>query len=385
MPNNFVNDAEIARRISPTLIAYVKRASKATSICAPSMLNHPAASLVEIVAANLISLAQTGYTGTRKALRFTVANTDTANAFACWSEPSSDWVVITSGLIEILWSESLKLDRLTHALEKEVVADFPIGDMLRSCVGEVDSSSSRFRELIFMSAVAFFVGHEIGHLIDGHAACYEEGGAKDGFNADDEDPQLAKGDSQLRKQALELRADSFGVEYSLRFTINTLFSLCFKPGLPLEELARIQTQVAWIAMLGMSLAIAKIRPVRVDISQQGNFSHPPSAFRALWLNNRATEMMRSWLPLIDEQAMRQIAEHALVQANGLTVLPYDEAQGCFVGSLSREELVRALNQTGIRRLIFESDEVRAYVSALRALDAELHPLLVPHQRRVKLV
>lgn len=349
------------------------------------MLNHPAASLVEIVAANLIYVAQTGYTGTRKALRFTVANTDTANAFACWSEPSSDWIVITSGLIEILWNESLKLDRLTHALEKEAVADFPIGDTLRSCVGEMDSSSSRFRELMFMSAVAFFVGHEIGHLIDGHAVCYEEGGAKDGFNADDEDPQLTKGDSQLRKQALELRADSFGVEYSLRFTINTLFSLCFKPGLALEEAAHIQSQVAWIAMLGMSLAIAKIRPVRVDISQQGNFSHPPPAFRALWLNNRATEMMRCWLPLIDEQTMRQIAEHALVQANGLTVLPYDEAQGCFVGSLSREELVRALNQTGIRRLIFESDEVSAYVSALRALDAELHPLLAPHQRRVKLV
>lgn len=184
-------------------------------------------------------------------------------------------------------------------------------------------------------------------------------------------------------QTLELRADTFGVEYSLKFTLCTLASIYSEPDLSHEAVASFQMQGAWIAMLGMSLAIAKIRPVRVDITQHNNSSHPPSAFRALWLNSQAIENMRAWLPYIDEYTRRQIAEHALVQANALTVLHYDETQDCFEGRLSGEELVSKLNETGIRRLIFESGAVSEYVDALRALDAELHPLLTPHQRRVR--
>ena len=113
-------------------------------------------------------------------------------------------------------------------------------------------------------------------------------------------------------------------------------------------IARLQLQAVWIATLGMSLAMAKIRPVRVDITQHRNSSHPPSAFRALWLNSQAIANMREWLPYNDERTRRQIAKHALVQANALTVLPYDETQACFDGCLSREGLVSKLNQTGIR-------------------------------------
>ncbi|WP_186036174.1 M48 family metalloprotease [Burkholderia gladioli] len=382
MPNNFAQDAEIAMRHSPALLAYLKQ-YEATSLCAPSTLTHPAASLIEHVAAQLISVGQTGYTGTSKSLRFAVAKSDIANAFAYWSEPRNDWVVITSGLIELLWSESLKLDRLTHALEKETLGEFPVGDMLRSYAGDTGSSGSRFRELIFMSAVAFFVGHEIGHLVDGHAACYDGLAAYDGFNADDEEPQVMANGDRRSTQALELRADTFGVEYSLKFTLSSVLALCFEPNLSQDAIARLQLQAAWIATLGMSLAMAKIRPVRVDINQHRNSSHPPSAFRALWLNSQAIANMRAWFPYIDERARRQIAEHALVQANALTVLTYDETQNCFDGHLSREDLVRKLNQTGIRRLIFESGAASEYVAALRVLDAKLHPLLTPRQRRVR--
>ncbi|WP_175769543.1 M48 family metalloprotease [Burkholderia cenocepacia] len=383
MPNNFSKDAEIAMRNSPALLAYLKNKFEVASLCSPSALTHPAASLIEHVATLLISVAQTGYTGTKKSLRFAVAESDSSNAFAYWSEPRNDWIVITSGLIETLWSESLRLDRLTHALEKDALGEFPMGATLRSAVSEADPSSSRFRELIFMSAVAFFVGHEIGHLVDGHAACYDGPGAYDKSNANDDDPLVTANGDQRRKQALELRADSFGVEYSLKFTLCTVLIPSFKPNLSPDAIASLQRQAAWIATLGMSLAMSTIRPVRVDITQHRKPEHPPSAFRALWLNSRANANMQEWLPKIDERTRQLIAQHALLQANALTVLPYDETQRCFDGCLSGEDLVRMLNQTGIRRLIFEDKATGEYVAALRALDAELHPLLIPRQRRVK--
>jgi hypothetical protein len=375
MPNDFVLDSTFAKR-SPALLDYIEKRTTTRKVCAPLSLAHPAAAVVDTTVRVLFSDAQRRYWGATKALRFTIAEGGAnANAFACWTEPRCDWVILTSSLIDLLWTESAKLDRLAHLMQDQSVGPFPLGDALRDTPGTTTDGGSILRELLFASGIAFFIGHELGHLLDGHSSCYPENDSK----AKVSDEAIDK--DRLRQQALELRADRFGVEFAMRFAITILAKELRERDRSEAELAHLQAQVAYIATLGMSLALAKLRPVRVDLNQQRGVGHPPAAFRALWFSTEAINRMGEWFPLIDQARRQQIAKNALTEANAITVLPYDSRLDRFDGEVSKERLLRAINDTGIRKLIFDDTILPGYVEQLSALDAEFHPSLLRHQRK----
>ncbi|MDR8093254.1 M56 family metallopeptidase [Burkholderia gladioli] len=378
MSIDFIAHSQLAQRNS-ALLSHIEEDAKTRKVCAPSLLAHPAALEVEAATHALFERAQAAYRGDRQSLRFTIAvgPKTVANAFAYWLGAHGDWVVLTSGLIDLLWTESLKLDRLTLLVQDELIGNFACGKSLRSTPSRTTEGGSAFRELLFSTGLAFFIGHELGHLLDGHSSSYIRGNTKaKAFNGSDEN-------ARLRKQALELRADRFGVEYAMRFALIRLSNGIYVHEPTKAEQAHLQAQAAYVATLGMCLAAAMLRPKPVDFRKYLGADHPPSAVRALWLSSEAISRMSEWLPLIDEDTMRHISISALAQVNAMALLPYDRVLDRFESEVSKERVLLAMRETGIRKLIFDDAELPSYVETMKVMDAELHPILQAHQRKLR--
>lgn len=358
--HDFAADLQAAQA-DPVLHQHLIGVCLTNGLLLPGGPGIPNPDLVIEVASSLIDGWQGRYT-MPKPLRFVISSSEIVeNALACWT-PTNDWVVVSVGLLSLLSENADRLARdVLHVLSERL--DLQMTQRLKKDAGRSAAYAANF----YKSAIAFFIGHEIAHLYDGHEGF--RGYAPGAGNLND--PGLSH-----EYQALELGADYAGTQAAARVAMKGFLS-----GLDAQLVQGIadpilKRELILLVSLGPLLALTLFQPEALKQVLLDTGTHPDDRFRALW--------MVSNLKMFVEETMQDDENPyaAIEQINlGLNIVLLQNAarNDTLIQLLElapRDGDIAALRTTGIRRLMFSDDVIshqRLLYEAYRDLKPQLHP------------
>jgi len=307
---------------------------------APGDPGVPNPGLVTEIASVLLDEWHARYT-IKKPLRFVVSDSkNVKNALACWT-PTNDWVVVSLGL---LWLLSENADRLSRDLL--FVLSGPLNlQMTQRLRGDV-SRSLAYTESLYAGAVAFFIGHEIAHLYDGH----------EGFRGHSLVPgKVVDPNLTHEYQALELGADYGGTRAAGRVAMKKFIDILEAPLVQGIEDQLLKRELLLIVSLGPLLAFTLFQPEALKQVLIDAGTHPDDRYRALW-------MVSNLMMFFDELKDQQDPDAAIEQISlALTIVLIQNAAANdalvqLFELAPRDGDMAVLRTSGIRRLLF-SEEV----------------------------
>jgi hypothetical protein len=107
----------------------------------------PASRILESVCKDLLIKMQRRYSSSKRQLRLVVYSDATiANAFAVWTMPQNDWIVLTTGLLRELYDGSQRLG----AIIGEAYTDSQLAVSLHHGVGKTDLSMTELGVVLML-------------------------------------------------------------------------------------------------------------------------------------------------------------------------------------------------------------------------------------------
>lgn len=328
----------------------------------------PAAHVLDATCFRIIEKIQKRYTRSERKLRLALhSSADIANALAVWTRPDNDWIVLSIGLLQKLHGGASRLGDLICT----AYPTYGLATTLNERSGSGDGELSQLAEAIYAAVVAFFLGHEAGHHFEGHDGFYGP------MSAVSESDILNLSNATIDSHALELGADLFGANESIRIMVAYLVHILPEGAINERSKSKYAEQIIFLAAAGVFAALFVLKPRKNGNHLGVGSTHPAKSFRALWLTNVVTSELANNFSSLDGSAIMDLVIQALIAAVGLTV------NACEFGEWEsyqkREGDIAALRATGIRRLIFD-DGVSDYVATLHSRYLGLRERLGPYAR-----
>jgi hypothetical protein len=283
------------------------------------------------------------------------------NAIAAWGK--RDWIAISDALM-------VRLHKSAEALAPQVMHDIGVEKTRLGAVMQkakpAPGLSTAMASCLYIGAVGFIAGHEVGHHLEGHDGYYSSGSVR---LRDASDQEL-----KLEQQALEIGPDERGAIISRQ--ILTTFLMKFFDGetLSQEVQAEYQAVVATVLSVGLFSALAVIRPRSIGMKDASEKRHPPGALRALLLSMYLSEKIKECFGLLSPPLRRQIRMVSLDIAAAESVGKGAKEAAILNRAKKNEPL--GLRAAGIRRALFDPD-LRHHLRKLLEIRSRLQPTLHP--------
>lgn len=314
----------------------------------------------EIVGA-AVSLGRDGYKERSERLCAIFCSSTEPNAIAAWG--SRDWIVISNALM-------FRLHKSAEALAPQVMHTVGVKDTRLGTVMQKAKSAPGFStamaSCLYIGAVGFFAGHEVGHHLEGHDGYYLPGSVRLRDASDQ--------DLKLEQQALEIGPDERGAIISRQ--ILTSFLLKFYNGetLSQEDQAEYQAVIATVLSVGLFSALAVIRPRSIGMKEASEKRHPPGALRAWMLSMYLSGKIKECCSLISSPVQQQIQMVSLDIAAAESVGKGAKEAAILNRAKTSEPL--GLRAAGIRRALFDPD-LPHHLRTLLEIRSRLRPTLRP--------
>lgn len=314
------------------------------------------------VSARAVDLGRARYADHPERLRAVIsASTKKENALAV--QGASDWIVISVALMTRLADVC---ERLTPELMTDTgLNNTGLGKRLTTLPPTNAEFTSATSSLLFAGALAFFLGHEIGHHLDGGLGIQEHASS-----------DLARLPANDVEQALEIVADERGVIISRQVLATHLDDyLEFREYTDFEQ-AEFQVAIALLVSVSVFLCMAILRPRSFELDQMERMKHPPGALRVLWMSTHLTETVKSTMPLVSNQMRRHIRFVALDMAALASIEVGTAPDGVLKERVGKRNEPLGIRALSIRRALFEPN-VAKRMRHLLTVRRDIRPLLRP--------
>lgn len=299
-----------------------------------------------------------------------IAASEKSNAYAIWSSTKYDWVVLTEGLLTELRDSAddaaCRIDErmpeiLQSALGQRIITLPPLRGGFQTALGS----------LLYVAAIGFFVGHEVGHHIEGHDGYYAEGAPAEVAS----DSSSEVGADALIKQALEFQADRHGVLISRVVLMRFLLKLVDVANYSEREQRQYNRVIALLLSAGVLMSLVIIRPRGIDWIRIGKATHPPTVLRALEISAELTASIKANFNKLTEAERRWIRLLSLELAAQGTIVSGSYEDKMFQERRKRNEPA-ALRAVGLRAALYDP-HVQTYIEkvaiSLDPVKPRLHP------------
>ncbi|MDA3668085.1 hypothetical protein PFF91_03485 [Burkholderia cenocepacia] len=283
------------------------------------------------------------------------------NAIAAWGR--RDWIVISDALMA-------RLHKSAEALAPKVMHEIGVEETRLGAIMQkakpIPGFSTAMASCLYVGAVAFIAGHEVGHHLEGHDGYYLPGAVRLRDASDK--------DVKLEQQALEIGPDERGTIISRQ--ILTPFLLQFFDGemLNQEVQAEYQAVLATVLSVGLFSALAIIRPRSIGMKDAAEKRHPPGALRALLLSEYLSQKINENCGLLSPDVQWQIRMVSLDIAAAESVGKGAKEAAILNRAKKNEPL--GLRAAGIRRALFDPD-LRYHMRELLDIRNRLRSTLRP--------
>ncbi|MES2244206.1 MAG: hypothetical protein V4639_15125, partial [Pseudomonadota bacterium] len=218
-----------------------------------------------------VALGRDRYKERPERLCAVICSSTQPNAIAAWGK--RDWIVISDALM-------VRLHRSAEALAPQVMHDMGmeetrLGALIRKAE-PAPGFSTALASCLYVGAVGFIAGHEVGHHLEGHDGYYLHGAVR--FR------EASDQDLKLEQQALEIGPDERGAIISRQILITFLMKFSDGKTLSQEAQAEYQAVIATVLSVGLFSVLAVIRPKSIGMKEASEKRHPPGALRALMLS-----------------------------------------------------------------------------------------------------
>ncbi len=321
----------------------------------------PLTSFTADIVGAAVQLGRERYSERSERLCAVFCSSSEPNAIAAWG--SRDWIVISDALMDRLYKSAEALARqLMHDVGVE---ETKLGAAMQTAK-PTPGFSTAMASCLYIGAVGFIAGHEVGHHLEGHDGYYLRGSVRLRDTSDQ--------DLKLEQQALEIGPDERGAIISRQ--IQTPFLMEFFDGeTPSQEVqAEYQAVVATVLSVGLFSALAVIRPRSIGMKDASEKRHPPGALRALLLSMYLSEKIKENFHLLSPSLRREIRMVSLDIAAAESV--GKRAKEAAILNRAKKNEPLGLRAAGIRRALFDPD-LRHHLRKLLEIRGRLRPTLHP--------
>ncbi len=363
------NDVELAR--------FLKHRADGKQVLSALDPTIPATRIISAVSLNLFKDSQKSYVGMRHHLHLVFVESEVPNAFATWTAPGRDWVVICTGLLDELAYGAERLSNFIGAHKNDQsVAMRTVALALHHRPSNAVGGNSQLFDCLFAGGFAFFAGHEVGHHFDGHEAFF--GSVSASAKGIDELNIWTQQAPSIDQHARELGADVFSARKCIQCIVAyTADLLSFADMDEIETAARGECAI-YLAAASLFTCLFVFRPGKYMGPLAASKTHPSHELRAVWLANFAICYLREAFPAIAPTEVSRLVLQCLQEAAALAALDSRRFKNLLsTGNYDAGE--SAIRASGIRRVIFD-DEVTPYIEDVTSRYEILKKRLAPCAR-----
>lgn len=298
----------------------------------------------------------------RDPLRLCAVLSASEHEMALAVDSSRDWILVSKGLIDRLFR--VAEDLAPRLMAETEMGETGLGRRLATLPPMNGGFTSALSSLLFTGALAFFVGHETGHHLEGHLPLLGARAAGDIF-------ELPR---SLVEQAMEVDADERGVIVS-RQTMGWYLIQSVEPREYSEaEQNEGHAVLAMLLSVGLFLCMAHLRPKAVSLKALDDKAHPPGSLRLMLMSMYLTLSIKAAFK-ITEKYRRQIRMVSLDMTSEACIEPGTKAAQLIKERANRKGEPHGLRALGLRRAIFDLD-LKHRARELLAVRQELRARLV---------
>lgn len=254
-----------------------------------------------------------------------------------------DWILVSKGLIARLFQ--VAEDLAPRLMAETGMRETGLGRRLTTLPPMHGGFTSALSSLLFTGALAFFVGHEIGHHLEGHLGLLGSHATGDIF-------ELPR---NIVEQALEVDADERGVIVSRQTMGLYLLQAIESREYSEAEKSEYHAVLAMLLSAGLFLCMAHLRPKAVSFKDRSDKSHPPGSLRVLLVSMYLTSSIKTIFK-ITEKYRRQVRMISLDMASEACVEPGTKAAALLKERrANRKGEPHGMRALGLRRAIFDLD------------------------------
>lgn len=301
------------------------------------------------------------------------ASTD-ANALAVWGSTEYDWIVVSEGLMQLLYASADDMaTRLTEAFPELLQSQ--LGQRLQATPPLKGGFQTSLGSFLYFAAISFFVGHEAGHHLAGH-----DGHFLSGAHAEFDDRSTAQeGPNMTTEHALELQADRVGLTICRIVTAQLLSKLWEIRTFTEHEKHEYQRVLAILLCGGAMMSAVRIKPKAIEWSDVLGRTHPPAVARVIILSMSLSRSIKANLHCLDDVSRRWIGLKCLDVAAGATIKSGSPEDQVLQERLARGGEPAAIRAVGLRKALFDPQLTAYYEQLDNHLDA-IRPQLRPRYK-----
>lgn len=300
-----------------------------------------------------------------------ISTSNVANALATWQPPGYDCIVVTEGLMEILFNASDDMGALITQAFPELFKS-QLGRKLQEVPPLRGGFKTALGSFLYFGAISFFAGHECGHHLAGHDGYY-----LNGAHAEVDDDNLNHDRAtKTTEQALEQEADKIGINICKNTLAKLLSKLWDIRTFSDADKRHYQRILAILLSSGTLMALVRIRPREIDWVDIANSTHPPAIARIILMSLELSAALKLHFNSLDRVSRQWIPIKCLEVAAGGTI-----KSGTKEDMIRQERLARggepaAIRAVGIRKALFDKSLEQYYVNLERSLNV-VRPQLRP--------
>lgn len=293
-----------------------------------------------------------------------VSASSDANALAVWGSTKYDWIVVSEGLMQLLYASADDMaTRLTAAFPEMFQSQ--LGRRLQAVSPLSGGFQTSLGSFLYFAAISFFVGHEAGHHLAGHDGHYVSGA-----HAELGDSSMAReGSNMTTEQALEIQADRIGLNISRNAIAQLLSKLWEIRTFSEHEKLEYQRVLAILLNAGVMMSAVKIRPKTIEWSDVPGSTHPPAVARVVLLSMSLSRSIKLNFDSLDDVSRRWIRAKCLDVVAGATIRPGSQEDKVLQERLARGGEPAAIRAVGIRKAMFDPQLAAYYEQIDNHLDA----------------